>query len=570
MGFVKRSWRALIEACVPCLSTPQHVEAVPLKHAGTPTPEAHVPPPAPRPMHRALLVFDIVSSIASYLGPRDAVAFARTGNATVFQAAIHRVWEHLPSVRALVPLLPAAGEITPSRWSLYAPLVTSLVYDEDDPRYAGRSKIPWSQFQDAFGGRPVVLPRLARLVWRSRTARGALGIVHFIKPDSVLQRLDIGLSDYLDTTSVQDVLNQLASCRLRVTTCKLYMLEDAPLPTDMPDELFEAVASFFQSIETLEEAHLSSALLSPSVLNVLGMSATLSSLTIIGRNTDQTFEPRDPQVEAKLPFRSLKTLETFQVGLSVAHEVLHSSRLASLSRIRVWTTFLPSVDDMESFIASAALVPRLEELLISVNAVVPVNHARYDYELPPTALHPLWTCERLSILELHLIWPTRITEEDVLQMALSWPLLRVLRLSGLVGEDTAYRSRLPLRCLLSLADHCRYLESLQLDINADLTGIDMDALRTADPALRPSIRVLDVGFSWWPPEGSGPSAEDVGDFLSDLFPNDYFRLLWDNKLPTLVTRRWGAVRDFLTPLEWILIAHRCALAYSPLTVDISK
>ncbi|EJD40814.1 hypothetical protein AURDEDRAFT_186788 [Auricularia subglabra TFB-10046 SS5] len=543
-----RTKRALLDFCLSCVSPPPEADRAGTRQSSPPSSLEDERTLAevgasekPRTMHPALAIYDIVVNIAAFLEPADAVALGRASRGTFF-AVLPRVWAQVPAVRHLVPIAAAAQR---SRWSLYAPHIQSLIFDELDTRTS--APIPWTAFHALHGdGALPLLPCLKRLVWKSNTARGTTAILPFVNPDS-LRRLEIALSDYfsVDTSPARQLLEQLTSRSLGLHSCKLSMLEDSPLEQPVAEDLLHAVKTFLTTQTTLQEVALSPSLLSLAVVGQLAMIKSLSSFTISGRDPLEPMLEEGVTSQCKLPFGSLRTMETHHVGIGTCSAVLQRSHLQMLSKIRVWTTYLPSVDALSSFIASAAQLNRLEALFLSVNAVIPLEEERYDYMLPASALHPLRSCHQLSTLELHLVCPTILEVDDVHSMATAWPQLQVLRMSGAGCDGLAYRSRLDFRALIPFTEFCPRLQSLQLDINADLCGLDLDSLRAVGYANHTALRTLDVGWSWWAPDG--PSPEDVADVLTDIFPNEHFRLVWSIQLPTRIARRWATVYEILTP-----------------------
>ena len=444
-------------------------------------------------------------------------------------------------------LLMHLAQNLPKRWAFYTTQVNDLTFDEADER--NQFPIPWTIFQYMTSNSTALLPTLKNLAWRCTTARCATALTYFIN-DRTLRHLDLGLSDYfaVDIPEARNLLLNLSRRNLRLTTCKLRMLEDSPFEHPVGEDLMQAVVKFLRSIPDVREIVLSPSLLSQDVLEQLAHLSNICSFTINGRDPTRpwaTPQPLEVDVEhPRLSFESLDSVETVHVGIATCNAVLQRSKLHFLSTIRVWTAYLPPVQAIVDFLAAVGQLPQLESLSLQVSAAIPLENERRDFAVPPHALEPLYTCPRLTQLELVLACPTLLSRDAARRMALSWPKMRVLRLSGAGCEGIGFRSRLNLSTLLEFAEACPDLQVLHLDVNADMAELDRNRLHHVAPeaqARRARLEKLEVGWSWWAP--SGPTSEDVADALLEIFPHGYMELKWDVQLPKHIIRRWREVRE---------------------------
>jgi len=397
--------------------------------------------------------------------------------------------------------------------------------------------------------RKTLLPTLESVIWKCNTARCATALLYFVNEDT-LRHLDLGFSDYfsVDIPEARAVLTSLADLDLRLSVCKLRMLEDSPFEHPVGDGLMWAVGRFLSSIKSVRTLSLSPSLLSQDVFEVLAQLDNVTSFSVIGREPNRpwpTVLPTEDEAElSRLPFQSLALMETLHVGIATCNAMLQRGRLQALTDIRVWTAYLPPVDAVMDFISAAGQISQLQALSLSVSAAIPLEEDRREYALIAAAFHPLYECSRLRSLELSLACPTILTPTDVELMIQAWPLLRVLRLSGAGCEAINFRSRLNFATLLQLAESLPDLRVLQIDINADLSGVDLERVNhcTQDEMdRRCRLETLDVGWAWWPP--NGPSREDITDALLDIFPHGNMDLKWDTQLPKHATMRWRDVRE---------------------------
>ncbi|KAH7099041.1 hypothetical protein BKA62DRAFT_711192 [Auriculariales sp. MPI-PUGE-AT-0066] len=525
-------------------------------HNVRPTNPSIVPATSPKPKQcfkatrAALAVVEIVDHIASFLDAHDLLAFSRT-HSFAFHAIAPRIWRRLPSLQPLVNLLPpdldGLEDNLPKRWTFYTRQVNEITFDECDAR--NQFPIPWTIFQHMANCK-ILLPTLESVIWRCNTARCATALLYFVNDDT-LRQLDIGLSDYfsVDIPEARNVLAALTERNLRLVSCKLRMLEDTPLEHPVGDGLMHAVVKFLSSITTVRDLALSPSLLSQDVFEALAQLSNISSFTIVGRDQSRSWPATITQVErpeeaSRLPFHSLASVETLHVGIATCNAMLQRSQLQVLSNIKVWTTHLPQPQALVDFIGAVGLLPQLKSLSLSVSAAIPLEHDRREFALPAAALQPLFACTRMTALELFLACPTILHADDAMRMARAWPRLRLLRLAGAGCENIGFRSRLTFSTLLDFSETCPDLRVLQLDVNADLTGIDVEQLHHCSAqvmAKRCRLDHLDVGWSWWAPHG--PSTEELTDALLDIFPHGYMELKWDMQLPKHILKRWRDVRE---------------------------
>ncbi|KZT64518.1 hypothetical protein DAEQUDRAFT_698588 [Daedalea quercina L-15889] len=127
-------------------------------------------------------------------------------------------------------------------------------------------------------------------------------------------------------------------------------------------------------------------------------------------------------------------------------------------------------------------------------------------------LRPVLLCKRLKVFELTWPFPIHLTQEDVEELALSWPSLEILQLSCLPNPIIPLAPPvLTLRALIPFAAHCPDLEDLGLDVNTHAADLEF-APHDAPP--QPFRKLARLRFGLSSITEPGPTAL----FLSQLCP----------------------------------------------------
>ncbi|KAH9929239.1 uncharacterized protein B0H18DRAFT_874169 [Fomitopsis serialis] len=113
-------------------------------------------------------------------------------------------------------------------------------------------------------------------------------------------------------------------------------------------------------------------------------------------------------------------------------------------------------------------------------------------------LRPLLLCKHLRVFELTWTLPVLMQQDDVEELASSWPSLRILQLNCLPNPVFPLPPpELTLRALMPFATHCPELEELGLDVDtnaAELAFTAHDAAAAAPPPFR-KLKRLCFGLS---------------------------------------------------------------------------
>ncbi|TFY59777.1 hypothetical protein EVJ58_g5566 [Rhodofomes roseus] len=120
-------------------------------------------------------------------------------------------------------------------------------------------------------------------------------------------------------------------------------------------------------------------------------------------------------------------------------------------------------------------------------------------------LRPLLSCKRLRVFELSWASSIVMTQEDVEEIASSWPSLQNFQLNCMpipVPTNPLPAPTLSLHALLPFATHCPDLEELSLDVDATAAGLAF----TAHDAPAPFRKLARLGFGLSPIAESGPVA----------------------------------------------------------------
>ena len=137
---------------------------------------------------------------------------------------------------------------------------------------------------------------------------------------------------------------------------------------------------------------------------------------------------------------------------------------------------------------------------------------RHAQSLTWADLRPILLCTHLQVLEVTWPSPFHLTQDDVEELASSWPSLQILQLNCLSNPILSLdQPTLTLRALIPFAAHCPELEELGLDVdtNAALLTDDVSA-----PPPKPFRKLARLHFGLSSLVEPGPTAL----FLSQLCP----------------------------------------------------
>ncbi|KAF9448669.1 hypothetical protein P691DRAFT_775253 [Macrolepiota fuliginosa MF-IS2] len=174
------------------------------------------------------------------------------------------------------------------------------------------------------------------------------------------------------------------------------------------------------------------------------------------------------------------------------------------------------------------------------------RHPRFSFS---DIVSPLLVFLELKEVRLRLASPMEFSEDQMTQVASSWPHLEVLEATGTAPVASQSHLQTTLACLVPLADGCPGLRELHLWIDAS-DAATRRALR-ADPgrtkeAQNWALRRLDVQNS------PISHKEFVASFLSDIFPNleditpKIYRL--NKNVESRNIQRWQHVAQVLLPM----------------------
>lgn len=143
---------------------------------------------------------------------------------------------------------------------------------------------------------------------------------------------------------------------------------------------------------------------------------------------------------------------------------------------------------------------------------LPLPVERYAENMTWADIRPALLCARLQVLEI--TWPTQfqLSQEDVEELASSWPSLQILQLNCLPNPIVPLSPpTLTLRALVPFAEHCPALEELGLDVDTHTAWLTDDP---SAPPPRPFRKLARLHFGLSSLAEAGPIAL----YLSQLCP----------------------------------------------------
>lgn len=130
-------------------------------------------------------------------------------------------------------------------------------------------------------------------------------------------------------------------------------------------------------------------------------------------------------------------------------------------------------------------------------------------------IRPLLLCKHLRVFELTWTSPLGLLQDDVEELASSWPSLRILQLNCLPNPVIPLAPpTLTLGALIPFSTHCPELEELGLDIDTDTAALEFTAGDAAAPPPPPFRKLSRLCFGLSPIAEAGP----VALFLSRICP----------------------------------------------------
>ncbi|EMD37527.1 hypothetical protein CERSUDRAFT_94535 [Gelatoporia subvermispora B] len=236
-------------------------------------------------------------------------------------------------------------------------------------------------------------------------------------------------------------------------------------------------------------------------------------------------------------FTQLRTLGIATDALPKATAILNGlndSSLVHLTAVSEFGDTYATANDVEAFMKAAAFACSPSIQLLNVRCPSLPSEPADRTPLPFEVMKPLLAFQHLEHLSLHFEVPIKVGDEKLEEYAKAWPRLQSLklRLSPFRGHGFLLPSpegEMTLRCLISFARYCRYLQSLHIKLDARVF--------TTIPSERPgaghscnNLRKLDLDYS----NIDDPVA--VAAFLSDIFPElrkvetearSFYKVKWD-------------------------------------------
>ncbi|KAK7065096.1 hypothetical protein R3P38DRAFT_2827880 [Favolaschia claudopus] len=147
-----------------------------------------------------------------------------------------------------------------------------------------------------------------------------------------------------------------------------------------------------------------------------------------------------------------------------------------------------SIDELLRAVSEHCSHDALQRIHLGIH--VPADQGRNDgqYALTGRALRHLLPCFSFTDVSFHLSGGYRVDDHDILMMAMAWPKLRRLRFRGNTDRQSCDAT---LQALISLAKHCRNLNTLELTFDATC----IPALPPHEQLLYPPLTTLNVGDS---------------------------------------------------------------------------
>ncbi|KAI0683450.1 hypothetical protein BC835DRAFT_1423254 [Cytidiella melzeri] len=285
----------------------------------------------------------------------------------------------------------------------------------------------------------------------------------------------IAMTTYPNVKEVLEILKTLANVR-----DVLYFRLRISLPREIPAQAF---VNIFQEMPNLNEVDLPPYLLSPTLVAALSAHPTLQKVTCITRPMrgprDGKYSPWDGSLgfeldgPASCPAGRCSNMTHISLctSLEVASDLLSEGfNPAALVSVNIMLRDLVKPSHVSTFTQQLSKrFSRLQRFRLSAPEV--------DFTTPhQSAPRMFWDslrslCKCSDMQDLEIFWHTVviISNEEVQEIATSWPKLRRLVLEGVDPQSVEEEATLSLDCLLPLALHCPSVEHLSLHLSSTLS-----------------------------------------------------------------------------------------------------
>ncbi|KAF9445526.1 hypothetical protein P691DRAFT_805543 [Macrolepiota fuliginosa MF-IS2] len=416
----------------------------------------------------------------------------------------------------------------------YASRVRVLKHEEHAGRLVG---VHTSIYQALLlSSNDCLLPRLEELWW---APKGDVNMFYFIRlflgPRLKVLDLTFGL-DKIRQLGLLDIISTIFSPHIS----ELHVRNLCPsvagfTPSALP--AWTRLKSLYMEDITLDD------------LVYIAKLPALECLTFSKLSSLWTLQASKPGTETQLlrslraveqPFSTLKVLAmNVYAHIEEAVKLLKLFRDTKLARLNVVYEYLgdrpDTVNGLDEFIETVARSCRVDFL-----RTFTLLHCVRDVTFL-AAFRPLLNFHVLENVDIYGVFPLKLTDEDVAEIASSWPNIRTLRLPFHLPGCS-----LPSLLVLLAFAKCTKLRHLSLIIDAS-DKVARQVLRkdTAKARTRNySLKILSVG---WSPISH---KEFIASFLSDVFPN-----LEDIHSEVVVNRgnerdhhRWQYIGQILLPM----------------------
>ncbi|KAI0802041.1 hypothetical protein BC629DRAFT_1438589 [Irpex lacteus] len=343
----------------------------------------------------------------------------------------------------------------------------------------------------------------------------------------------VGMIVYPTVKEVLSILDTLVTAR-SVSYFRLRI----SLPREIPAQAF---IDAFTGMTNLEEVDLPPYLLSPTLISALSTHPSLRRITCVTRPTRSPrggkFSPWDGSLgidfngPAPLPADRFSDLTHISLcaPLELASNLLSEGFSPNiLISVNIMLRDLAEPGQVLSFAKQVSRrYTRLQQFRLSAPEFDFSNtmHQRGAPRLLWSSLRPLLECTDMQDFEVFWYTVVVITNDDIVEIAESWPKLRRLALEGVDPQSVDEEAMLSLDCLVPLAQHCPGLSHLSLHLCSVLSDDAEEEMRNPEgwpypnrsrPAIFPNME--DVVFHLGLPVPPAHEVLRIASLLGEAFP----------------------------------------------------